>query len=204
MMLTLCPTGSTQPVAASGCALSGEAATQIVWDTRLTNVTTRLPAGATTAGPAGDVAGAVVRAAPRAVVGAGRAGCDRAPGTDAVAAGRAIIGAAADGADPAPLVPLTVPGAATGVPPPAAQAASSSVTVARTTAASARLGRLGRLVHFVNAICVLPLLWCSRLGDLRRSGRITEIDRSKIFVIHVPAHRSPIRHERPVTEVKVP
>src|ERR1700761_93693 len=106
MMLTLCPTGSTQPVAVSGWALSGEAATQIVWDTRLTNVTTRLPAGATTAGPAADPAGAVVRAAGGGAAGvAAGAGRARARGPAGGAAGGAIGGAAADGGDPAPVLP---------------------------------------------------------------------------------------------------
>src|ERR1700733_14475245 len=41
MMVTLCPAGSTQPVAASGVAGLGAAATQIVCDILLTNVTRR-------------------------------------------------------------------------------------------------------------------------------------------------------------------
>src|SRR6202161_159391 len=46
VMVTLCPAGSTQPVAASGVAELGAAATQIVCDIRLTNVTRRRePAG---------------------------------------------------------------------------------------------------------------------------------------------------------------
>ena len=40
-MVTLCPAGSTQPVAASGVAGLGAAATQIVCDILLTNVTRR-------------------------------------------------------------------------------------------------------------------------------------------------------------------
>jgi hypothetical protein len=41
VMVTLCPAGSTQPVAASGVAALGAAATQIVCDIWLTNVTRR-------------------------------------------------------------------------------------------------------------------------------------------------------------------
>src|SRR6201999_1773283 len=120
MMLTLWPTGSTQPVAASGWVWSGEAATPIVWVTRLTTVTTRLPAGATTAGAV--PARALVAVGAEVDVRAERAGCGVGPGIEAVAAGRASSGAAADGADPAPVLParapLPVPGAATGVAPP--------------------------------------------------------------------------------------
>ena len=50
VIVTLCPTGRTQPVAASGCLASGAAATQIVWLVLLTNVTSRAPPDA--AGPA--------------------------------------------------------------------------------------------------------------------------------------------------------
>ena len=39
VMVRVCPGGSTQPVAASGCAGFCAAATQTVWRTRLTNVT---------------------------------------------------------------------------------------------------------------------------------------------------------------------
>jgi hypothetical protein len=45
-MVTLCPTGRTQPVAASGCLASGAAAAQIVWVVLLTNVTSRAPIAA--------------------------------------------------------------------------------------------------------------------------------------------------------------
>ena len=97
-MLTLWPAGSTQPVAASGCAASGEAATQIVCDTRLTNVTTRPPAGATTDGltacPGPGSAAVVAEGRPE-----GRVECAGDAGIDAVAAGRAVSGAAAAGAD---------------------------------------------------------------------------------------------------------
>ena len=41
VIVTLCPTGSTQPVAASGVLAFGAAATQIVCRIRLTNVTRR-------------------------------------------------------------------------------------------------------------------------------------------------------------------
>src|ERR1700760_4878450 len=148
MMLTLWPTGSTQPVAASGWVWSGEAATQIVWVTRLTNVTTPLPARATH--PRAVPARALVAVGAEVDVRAERAGCGVGPGIEAVAAGRAISGAAADGAYPAPVLPARAPlpgpagaplrvrGAAPGCAPPAAQAASSSVTTPRTTAASAR------------------------------------------------------------------
>src|ERR1700753_2654265 len=115
MMLKRWPTGRTQPVAASGWVWSGEAATQIVWVTRLTNVTTRLPAGATTAGAV--PARALVAGGGEGDGRAERAGCGVGPGIEAVAAGRAISGAAADGADPAPVLParapLPGPGAAT-------------------------------------------------------------------------------------------
>src|ERR1700761_1690422 len=163
-MLTLCPAGRTQPVAASGCAASGEAATQIVCDTRLTNVTTRLPAGATTGGlaacPEPLPATVVVEGRPEGRVAFGVAG------TCAVTAGRAVSGAAAAGADAAVVAGT---GLVTAEPPPLAeQAASSRVTRARPARPSARTDRL---VHFVRAIRVLPLLWCSRLGDRRRAVR---------------------------------
>src|ERR1700742_3429677 len=131
-MLTLCPAGSTQPVAASGWALSGEAATQIVCVILFSKVTTRLPARATTAGaespevPAGPVAAAGSRAGDRAE----RAECGLADGIEAITAGWAVSGAAADGAGPAAPPAAAEPGPATGVPVPAAQAASSSATTA--------------------------------------------------------------------------
>jgi hypothetical protein len=51
VIVTLCPAGSTQPVAASGVLALGAAATQIVCDIRLTNVTRRWsPAGCPPAG----------------------------------------------------------------------------------------------------------------------------------------------------------
>jgi len=43
VIVTLRPARSTHPVARSGWAASGEAATQIVWCTALTKVTRRLP-----------------------------------------------------------------------------------------------------------------------------------------------------------------
>jgi hypothetical protein len=123
-------------------------------------------------GPVAAVAGEAEDRAERAERGV-------AAGIEAAMAGRAVSGAATEDAGPV-LAPLPEPGPATGVPPPAAHAASSSVTTARTVAGSARAaewarpaepapaGRLARLVHFVNGIRVLPLLWCSRLGDLWR------------------------------------
>src|ERR1700761_2837031 len=99
-MLTLCPAGSTQPVAASGWALSGEAATQIVCVILFAKAPPRLPAGATPAGaespevPAGPVAAADARAGDRAE----RAECGLADGIEAITAGWAGSGAAAAGA----------------------------------------------------------------------------------------------------------
>src|SRR5215472_12448353 len=43
VIVTLWPTGSTQPVADSGTLASGEAAAQMVWPVRLTKVTRRAP-----------------------------------------------------------------------------------------------------------------------------------------------------------------
>src|SRR5579871_3069923 len=63
VMVTLCPAGRTQPVAASGEVALGAAATQMVCAMWLTNVTRRWPAapdggGAEAAGSVGEVAGA--------------------------------------------------------------------------------------------------------------------------------------------------
>src|ERR1700733_10282466 len=72
VMVTLCPAGSTQPVAASGVLALGAAATQIVCDIRLTNVTRRWfpdgwPADDWPAAPEGggpEAAGSAGEAAP--------------------------------------------------------------------------------------------------------------------------------------------
>src|ERR1700744_4289128 len=59
VIVTLCPGGSTQPVAASGVLALGAAATQIVWAIWLTNVTRRWsPAGWSPAPALGGSAGA--------------------------------------------------------------------------------------------------------------------------------------------------
>ena len=64
VMVTLWPAGSTQPVAASGEVALGAAATQIVCDILLTNVTRRWPAAPAGGGEA-EAAGSVGEAAAR-------------------------------------------------------------------------------------------------------------------------------------------
>ena len=81
VMVTLCPAGSTQPVAASGVLGLGAAATQIVCDIWLTNVTRRRLAGGGGAPAAGGPRGGgseAAGAAEAAPLAADRPGC-RAP-----------------------------------------------------------------------------------------------------------------------------
>src|SRR6516225_42391 len=74
VIVTLCPAGSTQPVAASGVLALGAAATQIVCDIWLTNVTRRwLPDRwpAASVGGGAEAAGACWEAVPLVAVPAG-------------------------------------------------------------------------------------------------------------------------------------
>jgi hypothetical protein len=66
-IVTLCPAGSTQPVAASGVLGFGAAATQIVCRVLLTNVTRRVLEPAAPEGGGAGAAGACADAAARAV-----------------------------------------------------------------------------------------------------------------------------------------
>jgi hypothetical protein len=151
--VTLCPAGSTQPVAASGVFAFGAAATQMVCDIWLTNVTRRWsPAGwpAAPEGGGSEAAGAVGEGRPSAAdpVDAGITG----DAGDRVAVvlrecgdGRSVavcVTAAAGLDDPFPAV--AVPGAVTGACPPVAlvpRAAQPAVKVIAVSAAAVKNAR---------------------------------------------------------------
>jgi hypothetical protein len=124
-MVRLCPGFSVQPVRASGWAGFWAAATQIVWVTRLTNVTRWAPAaaaaragaaaGAADVGPAGGLAAARLTAAARTSA-AGAVACAAALATCAARAGVA-----------APAVPPVAEHAVTSAT--AGQAAATSAAI---------------------------------------------------------------------------
>ena len=159
-MVTLCPAGSTQPVADSGEAALGAAATQIVCDIRLTKVTRRWSAAPVGGGPeaaesVGESGGTVLAGdpclrvtpasgdtvlAPGTVLAAGTVVPSRASVGDAEldgpAAGAAVAVAASPG-EPAPAAAVAAGGtAAAPLPSPAQPAVNVTAVTATTTSAA--------------------------------------------------------------------
>jgi hypothetical protein len=182
VIVTLCPAGSTQPVAASGALVSGEAATQMVWLTWLTKVTRRsVPvadgADDDEAGGWADGVGAwVVR------VGVGRAGEADVAAERLVAGARVIV------------IALALVAEAAGAGPSAAVVAGgtaeqAAAITAVATAAAASASRAGQRLRaclpslirvslvLVTLVLVLVLLswWRFQIGDRRGLGPITKI-----------------------------
>jgi hypothetical protein len=157
VIVTLCPAGSTQPVASSGEVALGAAATQMVCDMSLTNVTSRRSPDGWPAAPEGggsEAAGTVEEVAP---VAAG-AGC--VPVADADVGSRASVGAAVRGAaaarfvadaaaagavEPAVAVAVTRPGPPAALVPNAAQPAVKVTAASAAASANARAGQVCRL-----------------------------------------------------------
>jgi hypothetical protein len=162
LMVTLCPGRSTQPVAASGVLGLGAAATQIVCDISLTNVTRRrVPLAA--AAPAGEaVTGeAAMGEAAMGEVSA-ESGCgDRDAGPPVI---RTTVGAAAGAtalsaavSPPARCVALAPPSGA--AQPAATVTAASTAAVPTALVISALVNRPGRRLPFEpNITGVLPAL----------------------------------------------
>jgi hypothetical protein len=154
--VTLCPAGSTQPVAASGEVALGAAATQIVCDILLTNVTRRWPAAPAEGGT--EAAGSVGEAAARAAaVDDGGAAGEAVPGF--AVPGFAVAGADRAAADrdaapvagwPAVPVPPAAPAVATAVTgsvPLAAPLPRPAQPAVKVTAASAAAMAKARARH---------------------------------------------------------
>ena len=184
VMVTLCPAGSTQPVAASGVAGLGAAATQMVCDILLTNVTRRRePAapegGGSEAAGAEEAEDAGVAEGIRASVGA----TERALGDGVRAAVFAAFAAFAAVAPPATDAAAAddgrCPPAAAAVPAPfAPRAAQPAVSMMALSSAAAVVGAPDQRAlrrstvpaeHHQRPPCVHWL----RTGDARRGRPIT-------------------------------
>jgi hypothetical protein len=175
-MVTLCPAGSTQPVAASGEVALGAAATQMVCDIRLVKVTRRLdPAapegGGSEAAGAGEEGAAEVGLAEgiRASVGATERGLADGVRDAAVVPPAPAAAAAVDGRWP----PADAAGPVL-FAPSAAQPAVSVMTPSSTAVVVARDNRARRRLPFRPTITsVLPAWIGFRTGDGGRGGQIT-------------------------------
>lgn len=156
VIVTLCPAGSTQPVAASGVAALGAAATQIVSVILLTNVTRRVPAPPEGGGPEAAGLGDEDRAAAargEACLVARAAVCPA-----AVAVVTAPDAAADAAADAVPLANVPAPRRA--------HPAASVTTLSIADVASTRGSQAGRRVSFPpNITSILP---CMRSLPYRR------------------------------------
>jgi hypothetical protein len=169
LMVTLRPGLSTQPVAASGVLGSGAAATQIVCDISLTNVTRRRGPVAAAAVTGAAVTGAAVICEASAESGRGV----RDAGAPVI---RTTAGAAAAAAEDSAAVPLAACCVALAPPPCAAQPAAT-VTAASIAAVptalviSAPVDRPRRRLPFpLNITGILPAFVRSLLGDGWRRG----------------------------------
>src|SRR5580692_5933557 len=186
VIVTLCPAGSTHPVAASGVLGLGAAATQIVCDIWLTNVTRRREPAAPEGG--GSEAAGAEEAGEDGLGGGILASVGVAEwalwalGVCVAAFGAVAPSAAADAAaDDArcPPAAAAVPGLFASTVPRAAQPAVSMMALSSTEVVMsardhrARRRLLFRLPFRPNITSILPACIRSRTGDARRRRRIT-------------------------------
>jgi hypothetical protein len=186
VMLTLCPAGSTQPVAASGVAGLGAAATQIVCDILLTNVTRRREPAAPEGGGS-EAAGAEEAEEAEEVEEDGLAEgilasvgvADRPLGE-----GVAVITAGWVAAVPVAAFALAAGALAEAAPAPsvprAAQPAVSRMALSSAAVVSRPVNGVRRrppfrpnMPNMPNITSVLPACLWLRTGDARRRRRIT-------------------------------